>query len=110
MEEWPGQYVRIMAEYCSEGVWDSDGCAGTVDELPLPPDLQADIRAWAFWYDRDSLDNPIFPVAEFATQGLALARRVKAELSAWIVVYFDEEKFAAAPEGADRIVFEYEIK
>ena len=114
MEDGPDHYVRIRADFCCEGVWDREGCAGCADQLPLSPDLQAALKAWADWYDRDAPDGtpdpqPDFPRAEFAAQGLALARRVKAELPDWTVIYLDQGKFEASPRDVDRTVFEHEI-
>lgn len=92
MEGFSDRWVRIMADYCSEGVWDSEGCGCSVDDLPLSDGLRAAIRA------------------EFSAHGLALARQVKAELPDWTVIYFDEEQAAKAGWGGDRSAFEYEVK
>lgn len=114
MEDFSDRWVRIMADYCSDGVWDSEGCGCTVDDFPLSDGLRAAIRAWAEWYDRDCDDGMPdprpFPRAEFSAHGLALAHQVKAELPDWTVIYFDEEQAAKAGWGGDRSAFEYEIK
>lgn len=107
------RWVRIMADYCAEGVWDSEGYAHTPDDLPLSDGLRADIRVWAAWYDRDCEDGmpdpKPFPLGDFAAQGLILAQRVKGELPDWTVIYHDEEKAAKLRWDHDRAAFEYEI-
>lgn len=114
MTSFADHWVRIMADYGANGVWDSDGYACTVDELPLTEELKTAIRAWADWYDRDceyGLPNPRpFPLAEFASQGLVLAQRVKSELPHWTIIYFDEERAMKAAGKEPRSVYEYEIK
>ncbi len=107
------RWVRVMADYAADGVWDSEGYAHTPDDLPLSDGLRADIRAWAAWYDRDCEDGmpdpKPFPLDDFAAQGLALARRVKAALPDWTVIYHDEEKAARVRWEHHRAAFEYEI-
>lgn len=109
----PDHWVRLMAEYASDGVWESDGCPGDTEELPISEALRADILAWVDWYERDcddGLPDPRpFPREQFAAHGLTLARRLKAELPDWTVVYHDEQKATTRPRGVDRSWFEYEI-
>jgi hypothetical protein len=106
------RWVRIMADYCADGVWARDGCGGCADELPVDPALIARIRAWQEWYDTKAADfespSP-FDVKAFAAEGLAIARAVKAALPDWTVMYFDEAALPANLEGVARHVFEYEI-
>ncbi|MDO9709847.1 hypothetical protein [Paracraurococcus lichenis] len=107
------RWVRIMVDYCADGVWHPDGCAGHAEELPVDAGLIARIRRWQEWYDTESKDylppeerTGQFDLAAFAAEGLAIARAVKAALPDWTVIYFDE---AACRLDAPRESFEYEI-
>ena len=114
MEKWPADdYVCLMADFCCDCVWDREVVSGCVDELPLSQQLQDDILAWAEWYDRDCDDGMPdprpFPRAEFAAQGLTLARRIKAELPAWTVVFVDNVSMFEPPYVSGRKPTEREI-
>lgn len=109
-------YVRVMAEYCADPVWDIDGMMMSLEELPVEEALRADLRNWCDWYDRDCKDflpdPPPFPHAEFAGQGLALAKRVKAMLPDWTVIYWDENGWRSAyleNDTDNRARYEYEV-
>ncbi|MBM7844978.1 hypothetical protein [Herpetosiphon giganteus] len=87
------QKLRLAADYCCYPVWWNDGIQfGDIDpsELPLSPDLIADLMAWSDIFDAIYVDDD--PVSsgfatraaeqQFAEQGLALAQRLQAELGA----------------------------
>lgn len=103
------RWVRIMAVYGSEGVWQRDGTEGVLDDLPVPAALRDRLDAWQAVYDEhDDMDEdaPRLDVARFAEEGLAIARAVKSALPDWTVIYHDEAKAASGdPRGAH----EYEI-
>ena len=98
------RWVRLMAVYGSEGVWQMDGTEGMLDDLPVPPALRDRIDAWQAFYDEhDDMDEeaPVLDVARFAADGLAIARAVKAALPDWTVIYHDEAKSKRGlPRGA----------
>ena len=105
--------VRIMCDYCAEGVWGiNSGGAWSVEELPVSQPLRSRILAWQKWHDSQdaTLDrDPSFDVDGFTAEGLAIARAVKGALPDWTVVYFDEAACQWAERGAPRWLFEYEI-
>ena len=100
------KYVRLMADYCSSGVWDENGTNIDIDDLPAHFWLKQMISAWQAIYDVHSL-NEDFDVKTFSEQGYALAVKLKQSLPDWTVEYFDE---AAAWEGKPRSEFLLEIK
>lgn len=110
---WTDPWVRIMCDYCAEGIWDRTGAAGSVDELDLPEDLKDRIIQWQDWHDQhDPHEDPPVDIdwVAFSAEGLAIARAVKAVLPAWTVMYFDAYKAFYDPAGTDdRAFFEYEI-
>lgn len=117
--------MRLMADFAATGVWDRGGYPGDFEALPISDQLRQNIQQWADWYDNEcdhGMPNPRqFPYAEFAAAGLALAKRLKAELpSDWTVIYHDEEKSLVSAEqrtgsgsykvtDEQRAFFEYEI-
>ncbi len=89
------RWVRIMAVYGSEGVWQMDGTEGMLDDLPVPRALRDRLDAWqAVYDDHDDMDAaaPRLDVARFAAEGHAIACAVKAALPEWTVVYHDESR------------------
>lgn len=101
MEPW----VRIMADYCADGVWDRDGVGFSADDLPISSALRARLRAWQKRFD---LDQEPPDRESFSAEGRDVAECIKRELPDWTVVYFDEAK-AVDRGNAERFVFEYEI-
>ena len=103
------RWVRIMAVYGSEGVWQMDGTEGVLDDLPVPVSLRDRLDAWQSVYDEhDDMDDdaPKLDAERFAAEGLAIARAVKAALPDWRVIYFDEAK---ALRGLGRDACESEV-
>lgn len=105
------KWVRIMADFAADPVWERSGCNANLDALPVSAALRQDLAAWQDWYERDCKDylddQPFLARVEFTAKGLELARRVKAELPDWTVVYHDEVK---AEAYARRELFEYEVE
>jgi len=111
------KWVRVMADYASDGLWDMDGLCASAEELPISELLQARLAAWCAWHDRDCEDYlPVdkrtseFPVAEFTSEGLAIARAIKAELPDWTVVYLDESRLRLGDRTQLLEEFEYEVE
>jgi hypothetical protein len=111
------KWVRIMADFSADGVWNKQGQLCDLDGLPVSGELKKRISAWMDWFDRaaDRTDRNAIPfdVRAFTKQGLDIARDVKRELPDWTVVYFDEEKSnESVRDGAleNRSHFEYEIQ
>ena len=91
------RWVRLMAVFGSEGVWQMDGTEGLLEDLPVPAALRARIEAWQAQYDdHDDMDAdaPALDAERFGAEGLALAKAVKAALPDWTVVYHDEARSA----------------
>jgi hypothetical protein len=110
------KWVRILADYSAEAVWCKDGAGTSLQCLPVSKALRDALYAWNLWYDYDCLDyldkddrGVEFPYAPFSAAGLELAKRVKAMLPDWTVVYFDEEKCRAKADDAPREEYEYEV-
>ena len=108
-------WVRVMANYESDGLWSRDGVMMSPGDLPVSPGLLQRHAAWCRWYeDSDFFVGPeqrtaAFDVDAFSAEGLAIARAIKGELPDRTVVYYDE---AAAPRvglDAPRPVFEYTV-
>jgi hypothetical protein len=103
------KWVRIMADFCAEAVWDKDGKSDSLDSLPVSAELRFMLAAWQDYFDEnfdhnDSESSSM--VDEFSRDGLALAKKVKQELPDWTVVYFDEAKARASE---DQSFYQYEI-
>ena len=107
------QYVCIMPEHGDSCCWTESGVAFGAEELPISPQLVAELETWVHGYseiiderDEDARANdgdPIGPwprLQAFCERGFELARRVKAELPGWRVFYWDEVKFEAALRAA----------
>jgi len=96
------QLVRLQADYFIEPIFlgaedfnDTDYV--NASDLPLSPELTRDIDAWAQEFD-DSLDRSIGrnrmtqqELASFEARGLALARRLQAELGSEYEVYYENQ-------------------
>jgi len=104
------RWVRVMADYSSEGLWHKDGCAAAAEDLPVSEALSARLRAWCDLYEEsteylpvDHPDRKPFDVAAFAAEGREIAKAIKAELPDWTVIYLDEAELEAViAEGSPR--------
>ena len=117
------RWVRILADYSCEGVWQQDGNPADLEELPISEELRKQFLAWQEEYNRlwdiyledEEYSSEPFPGwHSFSEWGLELAKSVKVQLPDWTVIYFDNEKSWA--RGYDdtgkrrpRSYYEYEI-
>jgi hypothetical protein len=114
------KWVRIMCDFSADGVWARTGGAAMPEDLPVSVGLHKRIRAWQDWYERHARPDPEFSSAPpgfgidaFSSEGLAIAKAVKAELPDWTVVYHDEAR--AEPQYREpyvelpRSCYEYEV-
>lgn len=102
------KWVRIMADYCADGVWQKDGAGTTADDLPVPSGLIERLRTWQRKFDGD--DQVKEP--EFSLEGLLIAKEIKGHLPDWTIVYFDNaavERLNPQWDVEDRSGFEYEV-
>jgi len=84
-------YVKLMADYCSSGVWGQDGVSVEIDSLPIPFWLKTMITEWVAVYDRTGMDSD-FDDGTFTKLGRALAIKMKQNLPPyWMVVYYAED-------------------
>jgi hypothetical protein len=113
------RWVKVMAEYSSSGLWDSNGTHADEDFVPMSEALKARLKAWCLWYEKneDYLDtpDPAFDYVSFSAEGFAIAKAIKAELPDWTVIYFDEAKMPGIAKGSEgRAIpletFQYEVK
>lgn len=106
-----------MADYSSTGLWDSTGVPLEHDEVPMSLALRERLIAWCNRYElnKDYLPGfeASFDYAGFSADGLAIAKALKTELPAWIVVYFDEREMRAAlakqTPTPERAAYEFEV-
>lgn len=86
-------FVRLMADYCSDGVWNVRGAGIDRDSLPISQDLKDGIERWCIDYEgsqfyQDTVDRTVdFDTAAFNARGEELATRLRTELPGWTVVH-----------------------
>jgi hypothetical protein len=104
------KWVRIMADYCAEAIWDREGASESIEKLPVSAGLRAALVGWQLWYDHDCPhDGTSWPdSATFSAVGQELAKAVKRELPEWEVIYFNESRVQNG-RVQDRLEFEYPI-
>ncbi len=107
------KWVRVMADYCSDGLWDKEGVMMERDTLPITPTLAARHEAWCLLYEQSEPfrdGGAVFDYTAFSEEGRQIARAIKRELPDWTVMYFDESKIDRSRlEDQSRNEFEYEI-
>lgn len=111
------KYVRLMADYCANGLWNEDGSMVELPDLDLnlPDDLLQRVEEWQQWYTNDCQDyieeskrTKEFDVLLFSVTGLLIAKDIKAFLGEdWTVVYFNEHTYRITL--VDRSIYEYEV-
>jgi hypothetical protein len=110
-----------MCDIGADAVWDSEGACCCADSLPISEALRSALRLWQEAYDAavahpddhvDGYFKPGFHLLGHSQWGLQLARRVKAELPDWTVIYHDEWVADNLPRNwqeQDRIKFEHPV-
>ena len=84
-------YVKLMADYCSSGVWGIGGDNIDIDSVPIPFWLKTMITEWVAHYDRHGMDSD-FDDGTFTKMGFAIAHKMKQNLpDEWTVVYYRED-------------------
>ena len=92
------KYIRLMADFCSDAVWDENGASVDINSLPIHHWLKNMIDDWQAWYDREGFDDN-FDLDLFGKHGFALAVKLKQNLPDWTIMYFNESKIQ---EGKSR--------
>ncbi len=111
------KYIRVMADFCADGLWDEEGSMIELPclELNLPEDILQRVESWQQWYTKNNQDyleesrrTTTFDRAAFSKEGLEIAQAVKAYLGEeWTVMYFDDKKYYDTI--VERSVYEYEV-
>lgn len=111
------KWVRIMCDYCADGVWAKGGGGMSVEDLPVPDHLRERLRGWQALFEsydtadvHDRGEKTSIDWKAFDETGLAIAIDIKKYLPDWTVVFHSE---TCVPEGYelgdDRSAFEFEI-
>lgn len=99
MADFDKMYVKVMADYMTNGLWHNDGTPfdkSEVDELPLDMFIKNRLAKWCDWYeDNDdwSIDSKgDFDYERFAAEGLGIAKKIQEQLGplGYKIWYFDE--------------------
>jgi hypothetical protein len=94
--EYQTLYVKLMADYCSDGIWSESGSMMTLEELPISEQLLTDIHQWTIDYEASQFYlSPHERTRDFDTQafnarGAQLAQRLSVELKSWRVEFRPE--------------------
>ena len=100
------KFVKLMPDFCSEGVWDRNGTHMCLDDLPIQYWLKSMIRQWIAEFS--AMDDDTFDMETFAKHGYALAVKLKQNLPDWTVMYFDENKMFGN-NNRDEYIFEIKL-
>jgi hypothetical protein len=110
-------YIKLMADYTSTGLWDIRGRSVDPSYLPVSDELHERIARWtdAYELNDDYLPEEFrsgkFNTLQFSNEGANIARSIKIELPHWTVTYFDEELFEQGYNNPNtRINPSYEVK
>ena len=109
-------WVLVMADYSSDGLWERGGCMMCAEDLPVSADVSARLEAWCLAYEAGQLwkepserKGEPFDMASFSSEGLLVARAIKAALPGWTVFYHDEAKSWEADPADGRETYEHEV-
>jgi hypothetical protein len=101
------KWVRIMPDFCSDGVWNSEDAAILAEDIPISASAQIALKLWSYCHDvtvgpigRSDDQEAIKVIAEY---GRRLAQAIKDEIPDWTIIYHDISK-----EGMKSDI-EYEI-
>lgn len=91
-------YVRVMCDYCADGVWTIDGKSMSFNELSISDTLKRRLDAWQAVYDtQDSMDENDNPENDesFMAEGLSIACEMKRQLPEWQIDFYNHYYFFA---------------
>lgn len=86
-------HVRLMADYASDGVWNSHGAMIDRNTLPISKDLDGAIGSWCRDFEASELYLPAedrtvpFDIEAFNERGARLAVWLSRELPNWTIVH-----------------------
>jgi hypothetical protein len=89
------KYVKVMCDYCADGIWDKNGASCAIEELPVTTDLHDRIMKWQKMHDRTDCFNENAPEnipwnTTGMQEGLKIATEIKRQLPDWTVILFNE--------------------
>lgn len=90
------RYIKLMADYCSDGVWNDRGSMMDRDSLPISQALKDAISAWCGLYENSEFylspheRHAVFDVGTFNACGENLAALLRLELPDWTIEYRPE--------------------
>lgn len=107
MAEDTTRFVRLMADYCSDGVWNAAGAMMDRDSLPVGQDLKDAIAGWCHDYESSQFyrapeeRTTDFDVLSFNARGEELATRLRSELPGWTVTHRAQSLPSEEADGID---------
>lgn len=91
------QYIKVMADYFSTGLWGEDGINVDVENFALSAGTVTALKEWCDLYetnddylDIDDRKQPLFDLQAFADQGRLVAQAIKKDLPDFKILYSDE--------------------
>lgn len=91
------KYLKLMADYCADGVWAKEGYALGLDDIPISQSLKDIIAAWSTYYDCTCQDylpknerTKYFDTRGFNREGQRILRKLIEELPGWTIVHHKE--------------------
>ncbi len=96
-----------MCDYSADGVWDREGRAGLLPELPITVALMCRISQWQATYDETDFYSSRAQgwndadLRRHSNEGLAIAIEVKRQLQDWTVIYHDESRMPPRPSDKE---------
>lgn len=111
------KYLRVMADYCSTGLWNKLGSNVDVEDYDLSDETKLALAIWCRWYEHNDdykpdkdRKLPLFDLKSFSQQGLVVAKLIKRDLPDYEIVYFDEYALSIMDSGVDhRLLYEYPV-
>jgi hypothetical protein len=83
------KFVKVMADYSSNCIWQKNGTMASLCDLPVGPDTFFALGRWAAWHDDRNSNDPIPDIERFALFGWSIVQSIKLQLPDWTVAYFD---------------------
>jgi hypothetical protein len=102
------KWIRVMADFDSDGFWEEDGSMMERENIPISLNLMVRHIKWCEWFEKYDFDVVDFDIKGFSKEGSEIAFAIKDELPDWTVIYFNQELAVRYPTGP-RHMFEYEV-
>lgn len=101
-------YVKLMADYCSSGLWNKAGANIDPSEVPINDELKERLELWCRWYEKNpgylepkekakGYPEYFFDTAAFSREGRLIAKEMRKQLpNNWVIEYVNEDKLETA--------------